>query len=92
MSKNKPEISPKTHKESHANIELFTKENYKWMLIGLAVLAVGFFLMSRGNGTKPQVFDPKEVYSPIRITLASLLIIAGFVIEIYAIMKKSKTD
>ena len=92
MSKNKPEISPKTHKESHANIELITKENYKWMLIGLAVLAVGFFLMAGGKGTNPQVFDPKEVYSPIRITLAPLLIIAGFVIEIYAIMKKSKTD
>ena len=62
------------------------------MLIGLAVLAVGFFLMAGGKGTNPQVFDPKEVYSPIRITLAPLLIIAGFVIEIYAIMKKSKTD
>ena len=49
MSKNKPEISPKTHKESHANIELFTKENYKWMLIGLAVLAVGFFLFFGGK-------------------------------------------
>ena len=51
-----------------------------------------FFLMAGGKGTNPQVFDPKEVYSPIRITLAPLLIIAGFVIEIYAIMKKSKTD
>lgn len=48
--------------------------------------------MAGGKGTNPQVFDPKEVYSPIRITLAPLLIIAGFVIEIYAIMKKSKTD
>ena len=92
MSKNKPEISPKTHKESHANIELFTKENYKWLLLNHEVLAIGFFLMAGGKGTNPQVFDPKEVYSPIRITLAPLLIIAGFVIEIYAIMKKSKTD
>lgn len=92
MSKNKPEISSKSHKESHANIELFSKENYKWMLIGLAVLAVGFFLMAGGKSANPQVFDPKEVYSPIRITVAPLLIIAGFVIEIFAIMKKTKTD
>ncbi len=92
MTKNKQESSTKSHRESHANIELFSKENYKWMLIGLAVLAVGFFLMAGGKSTNPQVFDPKEVYSPIRITLAPFLIIVGFVIEIYAIMKKTKTD
>lgn len=92
MSKNKPDTTAKAHKESHANIALFNKENYKWMLIGLAVLAIGFFLMAGGKSSNPQVFDPKEVYSPVRITLAPLLIIIGFVIEIYAIMKKTKTD
>ena len=62
MSKNKPDITAKTHKESHANIALFNKENYKWMLIGLAVLAIGFFLMAGGKSSNPQVFDPKKVY------------------------------
>lgn len=68
---------------------LFTKENYTWMLAGLAVLAVGFFLMAGGKSSDPKVFDPKEVYSPIRITVAPLLIIAGFILEIIGIMKKT---
>ena len=69
---------------------LFGKENYIWMLAGLVVLALGFFLMAGGKSADPTVFDPKEVYSTTRITIAPMLIIAGFVIEIVAIMKKPK--
>jgi len=69
---------------------LFGKENYLWMLAGLAVLALGFFLMNGGKSTDPKVFDTKEVYSTTRITIAPILIIAGFIIEIIAIMKKPK--
>ena len=68
---------------------LFDRGNYKWMLAGLAVLTLGFFLMAGGKSSDPNVFDPKEVYSPIRITLAPLLIIAGVVLEIVGIMKKT---
>lgn len=71
---------------------LFSRDNYMWMLIGAAVLALGFFLMSGGKSTNPNVFNESEVYSPVRITLAPLLIIAGFVIEIFAIMKKQKAS
>ena len=71
---------------------LFGKENYMWMLIGLAVLALGFFLMAGGKSTDPKVFNADEVYSTTRITIAPLLIIAGFIIEIFAIMKKSKSN
>ncbi len=71
---------------------LFGKENYMWMLIGLAVLALGFFLMAGGKSSDPNVFNEKEVYSTTRITIAPMLIIAGFIIEIFAIMKKSKTN
>ena len=45
---------------------LFTKENYKWMLIGAAIIALGFFLMSGGKSSDPNVFDYKEVYSTTR--------------------------
>ena len=69
---------------------IFGKTNYMWMAIGLVVLALGFFLMAGGKSADPNVFDEKEIYSPVRITLAPLLIIIGFVIEIYAIMKKSR--
>jgi Protein of unknown function (DUF3098) len=71
---------------------LFGKENYTWMLAGLIAMALGFFLMAGGKSSDPKVFDPNEVYSTTRITIAPLLIIAGFVIEIFAIMRKPKAD
>jgi len=54
------------------------------------VLALGFFLMAGGKSADPKNFDPKEVYSTTRITIAPMLIIAGFIMEIVAIMKKPK--
>ena len=69
---------------------LFSKDNYTWMAIGAAIIALGMFLMSGGKNQDPNTFDPKEVYSTTRITIAPILIIAGFVIEIFAIMRKPK--
>ena len=69
---------------------LFTKENYKWMVIGLIVLALGFFLMAGGKSSNPNVFNDKDIYSPLRITVAPILIVAGLVLEIFAIMKRQK--
>lgn len=84
--------NPTTIKEQKAtNSELFGKDNYMWMLIGGAVLALGFFLMAGGKSPDPTVFNKDDVYSTTRITIAPLLIIAGFVIEIFAIMKKPKS-
>jgi Protein of unknown function (DUF3098) len=71
---------------------LFGKENYMWMLIGLGVIALGFFLMAGGRSSDPKAFNADEVYSTTRITIAPLLIIAGFIVEIFAIMKKSKNN
>ena len=82
--------STTTKTGSEANTALFGKENYMWMLAGLIVLAIGFFLMAGGKSPDPNVFNDKEVYSPMRITVAPLLIVAGFIIEIIAIMKKPK--
>ncbi len=72
------------------NTPMFGKENYMWMLGGLVVLALGFLLMAGGKSSDPNVFKADEVYSTTRITIAPILIIAGFVIEIVAIMKKPK--
>lgn len=69
---------------------LFGKENYMLMLGGLVILAIGFFLMAGGKSTDPNVFNDDDVYSTTRITIAPLLIIAGFIIEIFAIMRKPK--
>ena len=69
---------------------LFGKENYIWMLAGIVVIILGFILMAGGKSADPKIFDPKEVYSTTRITIAPLLIIIGFILEIVGIMKKPK--
>ncbi|OSZ73697.1 hypothetical protein CAP36_16960 [Chitinophagaceae bacterium IBVUCB2] len=79
--------------EVKATPSVFNKENYKWMLIGLVLIAIGMFLMAGGVSNKdPNVFDKAAVYSATRITIAPLLILAGLVIEIFAIFKKSSKD
>jgi hypothetical protein len=78
-------------KNNNSNQSLFGKENYMLMLAGLLVLGLGFFLMAGGKSSDPKVFDPKEVYSTTRITVAPILIVLGFIIEIVAIMKKPKS-
>ena len=70
---------------------VFGRETYKWMLIGLAVMAVGFICMSGGAMTDPNVWDESIIYSPIRTKLAPFLILSGLVVQIYAIFKKNPT-
>ncbi len=69
---------------------LFTKENYTWMIIGAVVVALGMFLMSGGKNQDPNTFDYNVVYSTTRITVAPILIVAGLLVEVYAIFKKPK--
>jgi Protein of unknown function (DUF3098) len=71
-------------------ISIFEKQNYLWMAVGAAVMILGLLLMIGGKSSDPNVFNKDEVYSFRRITLAPVLIIAGLIIEIYAIMKKPK--
>jgi hypothetical protein len=71
-------------------ISIFEKQNYLWMAIGGAAIILGFLLMIGGKSSDPNVFNKDEVYSFRRITLAPILIVAGLIIEIYAIMKKPK--
>ncbi len=70
---------------------IFHKENKLWMMIGAAVILLGFFLMNGGKSTDANEFDYNVVYSTTRITIAPILIIAGLLIEVYAILKKPKT-
>lgn len=69
---------------------LFNKENYKWMLLGLLVIAAGMLLMAGGKNTDPSVFDTSKVYSATRITVAPLVILLGLVIEVFAIFKEPR--
>ena len=70
---------------------LFDKVNYKILLVGLAVIALGFILMSGGGSDDPNVFNP-DIFSFRRITLAPIILVIGFGFEIYAIMKKPKSE
>lgn len=65
------------------------KENYKLLLIGFAIIIIGFMLMMGGGSDDPTVFD-KDIFSFRRITLAPMVVLFGFVFEIYAIMKRPK--
>jgi hypothetical protein len=71
---------------------MFYKDNYMWMGIGAAIIALGFLLMSGGKTDNPNQFDYSLVYSTTRITIAPILILAGLMVEIYAIFKKPKVQ
>lgn len=68
---------------------LFDKVNYKFLLIGIAVITVGFILMSGGGSDDSKVFS-EDVFSFRRIRLAPTVVLIGFGITIYSIFKKSK--
>jgi len=71
---------------------LFGKKNYKFMLIGIAFIALGFILMSGGGSDDPNVFD-ESIFSWRRIRLAPTLVLIGFGIQVYAILlNPDKTD
>ena len=68
---------------------LFDGINYKILLIGIAVIAIGFILMSGGGSKDPNVFS-EDIFNFRRIRLAPTTVLIGFGITIYSIFKKSK--
>jgi len=67
----------------------FGRRNYNFMFIGIAIIAMGFLLMSGGGSDDPNVFN-EEIYNFRRIRLAPALIIIGFAVEVYAILTKTE--
>ena len=68
---------------------VFGKKNYQLMLLGLIFITLGFFLMSGGGSEDPNIFND-EIYNFRRIRVAPILVVFGFMIEVYAIMKNPK--
>lgn len=68
---------------------LFESSNYKILLIGLGVIALGFILMAGGGSDDPKVFS-EDIFNFRRIRLAPTVVLIGFGITIYSIFKKSK--
>lgn len=76
-------------KETKKSLAIFGKSNYIWMLVGALLITAGMLLMTGGKSTDPNVFNASEVYSFRRITLAPIVMIIGFLVEIYALFKKA---
>lgn len=68
-------------------LPLATK-NYKLLLLGFVIIVIGFALMAGGGSDSPTTEFSYEMFSFRRITLAPLMVVAGFVVEIYAILKR----
>ena len=68
---------------------VFGKKNYQLMLLGLVFITLGFFLMSGGGSEDPNIFND-EIYNFKRIRVAPILVVFGFIIEVYAIMKNPR--
>ena len=79
----------KNEQQSNETKMPFGRDNYLWVLIGIAFLLIGFLLMIGGGSDNPDVFN-EAIFNFRRLTLAPILVLAGFGIEIYAIMKKPK--
>ncbi len=67
------------------------KKNYIALAIGFAILVIGYALMSGGASTDPNVFNGDEIFNFRRITLAPIVLIIGFAVEIFAIMWRPRT-
>lgn len=85
------ETTKKAMAENNDNQDVmpFGKQNYIIVLIGIALIALGFILMIGGGSTDPDVFNEK-MFNFQRLTLAPILVLAGFVVEIVAIFWKGK--
>jgi hypothetical protein len=77
-----------SHTPRGNQVFLFDKSNYMWMIGGIVLILIGFMLIAGGKSADPHQFNYEELYSFRRITLAPVLIMIGFALEIYAIMKK----
>ena len=67
---------------------LFEKANYKFLLIGIGVIVLGFILMSGGGSEDPKIFNEDTLFSFRRIRLAPTVVLIGFGITIYSIFRK----
>ena len=70
----------------------FDPKNYKWLFIGLAINVLGYILMIGGGAETLNEFKEDELFSPIRITISPILIVAGYVIILFSIMKRQSSN
>ncbi len=68
---------------------LFNKRRYRFLILSIFIIGIGFILMSGGESTDPDIFN-NEIYNFRRIRLAPLVVILGFILCIFSILYKDK--
>lgn len=68
----------------------FKKQNYMILIAGVVLVALGFLLMMGGGSEDPNTFNKEELFSHRRITLAPAMVILGYLVVLYGILKKPK--
>lgn len=64
------------------------KDNLRFILAGLLINVIGFVLMIGGGSDNPNEFNAGELFSHVRITVAPILVVLGYAVIFYGIMKK----
>ena len=82
QNENTGEISPNKQ-------PLFRKANYILIGVGIVFLVLGYILLSGGGSDDPEVFNP-EIFNTRRLVVAPILMLTGLIIEIVAIMYRTK--
>ena len=89
VNKQRAAVSGVKSKPQEVQMEmLVNKNNCIWMGGGIWLVAVGLVLMSGGNMPSPDVWDETIIYSPVRMVIAPIFILAGLIIEVFAIFRK----
>lgn len=70
---------------------VFGKKNYILMVVGAVLMTVGYLLMIGGGSNDPEVFN-EEIFSAQRLTWAPIFILAGLLVEVFAIMSKPDNE
>ena len=68
---------------------VLNKKNYLFIILGCVVVILGFVLMSGGGSENPDIFNEEELFSFRRITLAPFLVMLGYGLVLFGIMKKN---
>ena len=68
---------------------LFNKRRYRFLILSIFIIGIGFVLMSGGESTDPDIFN-NEIYNFRRIRLAPLIVVSGFIMCIFSILYKDK--
>jgi|TARA_B100000475_G_C14972326_1_gene304539 hypothetical protein len=68
---------------------LFNKRRYRFLILSILIIGIGFVLMSGGESNDPDIFN-NEIYNFRRIRLAPLMVVSGFILCIFSILYKDK--